>query len=222
MAFGYPVMLELADRKCVVIGEQAVREGKVEGLLDAGARQITVIAEGPAKLLDGSGDEHAPLVTVERRAWEPRDLDGASLVIASDPSGAAREAIAREARRRGALVNVIDDVPNCDWAAPAVVRRGDLVFAIATGGRSPALARRLREQISERYGSEWEELVEVLGEVRALTFRAFAWQRERADAWARALDLDEAADLVAHGRADELKDRLIERLLSEQPQGTAR
>src|SRR4029453_611993 len=69
----------------------------------------------------------------------------------------------------GVLVNVMDDVPNCDFAAPAIVRRGDLVVAIGTGGRAPALASRLRAELSERFGPGWTELVDVVGRVRAET-----------------------------------------------------
>lgn len=217
MAFGYPVMLELGGRRCVVIGELPVRERKVEGLIEAGAGQVIVIASEPAGHLDALEDEHAPLVIVERRTWEPPDLDGAFIVIASDPSGAARDQIAREARRRGALVNVMDDVPNCDWAAPAVVRRGDLILAIGTGGRSPALARRLKEQLAERYGPEWEELARILGEVRDLTFAEFTEPGARARAWSRALDLDEAAGFVKEGRGEGLRELLIARLRSSDP-----
>jgi precorrin-2 dehydrogenase/sirohydrochlorin ferrochelatase len=64
------------------------------------------------------------------------------------------------------LVNVMDDVPNCDFASPAVVRRGELVLAISTGGRSPALARKVREELERRFGAEWAELLEVLRDVR--------------------------------------------------------
>ena len=147
MPFGYPVYLELGGRKAVVIGESAVREGKVEGLLEAGAAHVVVIASRPASRLIELEQEHSPYVAVERRPWRPEDQDGAFVVIASGDQPADRAAIAREARRRGALVNVMDDVPNCDWAAPSVVRRGDLLLAISTGGRSPALAKKIREEL---------------------------------------------------------------------------
>ncbi len=130
MSFGYPVMLELAGRRCVVIGAQAIREGKVEGLLAGGADDVLVVEPTLDDRFDGVAG-----VEVRRRAWRPADLDGAFLAVASSDDAAARAAIAREARARGVLVNVVDDIPHCDWAAPAVVRRGDLVLAIGTGGR---------------------------------------------------------------------------------------
>ena len=63
----------------------------------------------------------------------------------------------------------MDDIPNCDWAAPALVRRGELVLAISTGGASPALAKRLRVQLTEEFGEEWSEVLAVLRAVREET-----------------------------------------------------
>jgi precorrin-2 dehydrogenase/sirohydrochlorin ferrochelatase len=207
MAFGYPVMLELRGRRCVVIGETAVRERKVEGLLAAGADDVVVVAPG-------AGDV-PPSVEVRRRGWSPQDLDGAWLVVASSDAASERDEIAREARARGALVNVMDDVVNCDWAAPSVVRRGDLVFAIATGGGSPALARALRIELSATFGPEWAEVVRVLREVRDETLPELPDLRERARRWRASLDLHEAAELAAVGEFEELRDRLLARLRSE-------
>ncbi len=210
MSFAYPVMLEVRGRRCVVIGDVAVREGKVDGLLAAGADDIVVVEEGVDDRFDGLAG-----VVVERRAWRPADLDGAFLVIASSGDAATRAAIAREARARGALVNVMDDVPNCDFAAPAVVRRGDLVVAIGTGGVSPAVAKLVRERLESSFGPEWAELLHVVGEVREETIPALPGFAERARRWREALDLDEALSLVRDGRIEELRTRLRERLLRE-------
>jgi uroporphyrin-III C-methyltransferase/precorrin-2 dehydrogenase/sirohydrochlorin ferrochelatase len=151
MAFGYPVLLELAGRRAVVIGEFAVEAGKVEGLLAAGA-EVTVVAKGPQAALDRlDGD---PRVVVHRRGYGgPGDLAGAVVCVASAAKPAVRDAIAADARAAGVLVNVMDDVPNCDFAAPAIVRRGDLLIAIGTGGRAPALAGRLRADGRGRPGA---------------------------------------------------------------------
>jgi precorrin-2 dehydrogenase/sirohydrochlorin ferrochelatase len=212
--FGYPVFLELAGRTALVIGEEAVRAGKVEGLLEAGCDRILVVATGPAARLDAWEASEAR-VRVRRRGFEPEDLDGAFLVVASSGDEAERATIAREARRRGVLVNVMDDVPNCDWAAPSVVRRGDLVLAISTGGRSPALAKRLRVELDERFGPEWDEVVAALGAVREDVNGSIPSLRERSRRWTRALDLEEAAALVRDGRRDELERRLRRRLSEE-------
>jgi precorrin-2 dehydrogenase/sirohydrochlorin ferrochelatase len=194
MPFAYPVFLELEGKRAVVIGSAAVRQGKAEQLRAAGAH-VDVLGDG---------------------AWTPDDLDGALLCVASSADPADRDRIAAEARARGVLVNVMDDIPNCDFAAPAVVRRGDLVLAISTGGRSPALARRLREELEARFGQEWAEILDVLRDVRQRTLPALPDLRERSTRWQAALDLDEAKALVGDGKADELRRRLLERLLDRE------
>jgi len=208
MSFGYPLMLELAGRRCVVIGAQAIREGKVDGLLAADADDVLVVDEAVGDRFDDAEGVH-----VERRAWRRSDLDGAFLVIASSDDAAARAAIAKEARARGALVNVVDDIPNCDWAAPAIVRRGDLVLAIGTGGVSPAAARLIRERLEAGFGEDWAEILRIVGRVRRETLADLPDFGVRARRWHEALDLDEAAVLVRAGRGDELAARLRARLL---------
>jgi len=193
MPFGYPAFLELSGKRAVVIGGQAVAEGKPAALAAAGA-EVTVL---------------------QNRGWSPADLDGAFVCVAHSADPAERDAIARAARDRGVLVNVMDDVPNCDFAAPAVVRRGELVLAISTGGRSPALARKLREGLEERFGSEWGEILEILREVREETLPLLPDLRECSRRWNEALDLDEAATLVVSGSRDELKAKLLGRLLGQ-------
>jgi precorrin-2 dehydrogenase/sirohydrochlorin ferrochelatase len=205
------VFLELQGKRALVIGRGAVEEGKVEGLLAAGA-SVHLVVEGRHAVEELSQMDD---VTVSRREFRAADLDGVDICVASSSQGAVRDEIAREARARGVLVNVMDDVKNCDFAAPAVVRRGDLVIAISTGGRSPALAKRLREELSKRFGPEWEEVMRLLGEVRQETLAALPDLPERSKRWSRALDLDEAEELLREGRPEELRARLLSRLTGE-------
>jgi siroheme synthase-like protein len=192
MAFAYPVSLELSGRLAVVIGDEAVRQGKADALAAAGAA-VTVLGE---------------------RTWRPEDLDGAFVCVASSADPATRAAIYRAGRTRGVLMNVMDDVAHCDFAAPAVVRRGDLVIAVSTGGRSPALARRLREVLEDEFGPEWAEALEVLGEARDETLEQLPDLHERSSRWAAALDLEELTTLVRGGRRSDARERLVSRLLA--------
>jgi siroheme synthase-like protein len=205
------VLVDLADRRCVVVGSLPVRDGKVEGLLAGGAADVLIVAVEPAEQLDGL--EVLDGVRVARREWSASDFTGAFLVIAHDPDPAVRARIAIAARAAGALVNVVDDVAWCDWAAPAVVRRGELVFAIGTGGASPALSKKLRGRLEAEFGPEWAEVLRVLREVREETLPLLPDLRDRSKRWQAALDPDEAAELVRAGGADELRARLRARLL---------
>ena len=214
MPFGYPIVLELSGRHVVVIGETAVRDGKVEGLLAADAGSVLVVVERVAERL-ASLAALDPRVVIARRSWREDDLDDAFVCVASSHDPGVRDSIARAARTRGVLVNVMDDIPNCDWAAPAIVRRGELVLAISTGGGSPALSKKLRLQLSATYGEEWAEVLAVLREVRASTLPFLPDIGDRAARWAIALDTAEAVALVREGRSAELRERLTRRLLAD-------
>jgi precorrin-2 dehydrogenase/sirohydrochlorin ferrochelatase len=197
--FAYPVSLEVTGRTAVVIGEEAVAQGKDRALASAGAR----------------------VVVRSESEWRPEDLDDAFLCVAASSDPEIREAVFRAARERGVLVNVMDDIARCDFAAPAVVRRGDLAIAVSTGGRSPALARRLRERLERQFGPEWEDALAALGEVRTETLHELPDLAERSRRWAEALDLEELTALVRTGRAAEAKTRLRERLLRAGKPGAA-
>jgi precorrin-2 dehydrogenase/sirohydrochlorin ferrochelatase len=209
--FGFPVLLELTGRRCVVIGALPIREGKAEALLAGGATDLLVVATSPIERLEGL--ELLEGVIVARRAWTTADLAGAFLVIAHDPDPGERARLSHAARTAGALVNVVDDIPACDWAMPAIVRRGELLLAIGTGGASPTLARKMRVKLETEYGPEWAEVLRVLREVRQETLPLLPDLQERAQRWREALDPDEAAALVRSGDADELRGRLVARLL---------
>ena len=186
--FGYPVTLDVRGKRAVVIGKDAVVAGKAEALHAAGADVLV------------------------RDEFRPDDLDDASLCVASSADPRERAAIHSACRARGVLVNVMDDPAHCDFAAPAVIRRGDLTIAVSTGGRSPALARRLREDLERRFGEEWQDIVELLGEVRAETLPALPELDDRSARWQTALDLVDVEGLVREGRRDEAKSELIEHL----------
>jgi siroheme synthase-like protein len=160
----YPVCLDLRDRPCVVVGGGAVAARKVEGLLECGAR-VTVVAPalGPAlqRWLQ------AGTIEVRPRAYREGDLAGAALAIAATNDPGVNSAIAAEARARGVWLNAADDPDRCDFILPSVVRRGDLQIAISTGGRSPALARRVREDLDRLLPAEYADLLPLLAQVRA-------------------------------------------------------
>ena len=88
------------------------------------------------------------------------------LFVAGLPEGEARE-LALRARALGVLVNVEDVLPLCDFHVPAVVRRGDLLLTVSTGGQVPGLARALRESLAEQFGPEWTDRLKNLGMARA-------------------------------------------------------
>jgi len=136
---------------------------KVAGLLAAGAR-VTVISPELSTEVESRAAERQ--ITVLRRAYEPGDLSGAFLVIAATDDPPANAAVWEEARQLGCLINAVDDPAHSNFILPAVVRRGEVNLAISTGGASPTLARRLREQLETQVGPEYGDLAGLMAELR--------------------------------------------------------
>jgi siroheme synthase-like protein len=160
----YPVCLDLRGRPCVVIGGGAVAARKVEGLLECGAR-VTVVAPALAPGLQALAE--AGRIEARPRPYADGDLAGAALAIAATDERDVNARVAAEARARGVWLNAADDPERCDFILPAVIRRGDLQVAVSTGGRSPALARRVREDLERLLPAEYADLVPLLADVRA-------------------------------------------------------
>lgn len=203
MAFGYPVMLEVRGRRCVVIGGGVIGEGKVQGLVAAGAHVTVVDGRFTPGLLELAGRGS---VTLVRRNYLPGDLAGAFVAIAATDDGATNSQIYAEAEAEGVLFNAVDDSRYCHFAVPSIVRRGNLLMTLSTGGKSPALAKRLRSRLSREFGEEYGTLVDLLAEVReaALPERTVGFD-EWAARWEAALKPD-LAGLVREGRHQEVKD----------------
>ena len=203
MAFGYPVMLEVRGRRCVVIGGGSVGEGKARGLLSAGAK-VTVVDPDPTPALEDL--EELGAVTLVRRPYRPGDLKGAFVAVAAteDPSINAR--VFEEAEAERVLLNAVDDSQHCHFAVPSVIRRGDFLLSVSTGGKAPALAKNLRRKLSAEFGEEYATLVDLLADAReaALAVRDVDFD-EWARRWAAALDND-LLSMIRNGRHQEVKD----------------
>jgi precorrin-2 dehydrogenase/sirohydrochlorin ferrochelatase len=158
--FAYPIMLDLAGRRALVVGGGKVALRKAQALADAGARVRVVAPEfHPAFAAD------ARLECI-REPYAARHMAGVFLAVAATDDEAVNACVAADARAAGVLVNVVDRPALCDFIVPSVVERGRLVLAISTGGAAPSLARRLRERLQEEFGPEYATLLDALGEVR--------------------------------------------------------
>ncbi len=148
----FPAFLDLHGRRCLVVGAGEIARQKTAGLLLSGAEVHVVAPEACAEIRQWAGNGR---VRWSQRPYAAGDLDGAYLVITATGDPDVNEAVFAEAERRGVLCNSVDDPTHCHFQYPAVVRRGELQIAISTGGRSPALAQRLRAELEEQFGPEY-------------------------------------------------------------------
>ena len=163
MARYYPVYLDLAGRSCLVVGGGSVAERRVTCLLESGA---SVKVVGPAltpalTLLADSGT-----IRVREGLYEPSDIEGMLLVVAATDSREVNARVVADAQARLVLVNAADAPDDGDYIVPSVVRRGELCVSISTGGNNPMLAARLAAEMETRFGPEYANYVELLGQMR--------------------------------------------------------
>jgi siroheme synthase-like protein len=161
----FPMFVKLQGRLVVIVGGGKIAEGKISGLLAAGARVRVISPAITPAFVEWVRERKIEWLP---KVFAPGDLLGAYLVIAATSAPGVSQAVFREAESCGILCNAVDDIEHCHFYYGAVVQRGDLQIAISTNGKSPALAQRLRQELEAQFGPEYELWLEWLGAAREL------------------------------------------------------
>jgi precorrin-2 dehydrogenase/sirohydrochlorin ferrochelatase len=159
----YIACLRLKGRRCLVVGGGDVGLEKVEGLLACDADVTLVAPDAHPALIELAAEES---ITWARREYTPADLEGCLIAIAATSDTETNIRVYDDAERRAMLVNVVDVPPLCNFILPAIVRTGPLAVAISTAGASPALAKRMKREISELFGEPYADLAVLLNDAR--------------------------------------------------------
>jgi precorrin-2 dehydrogenase/sirohydrochlorin ferrochelatase len=202
----YPAYLDLRDRPCVVIGGGTVAERKTLALLEAGA-EVTIISPALTPKLHEFSDSGK--ITHRQKQFEESDLSGEFLVIAATPSAEVNTLVARACRKKHTLVNVAVPPEESSFIVPSVVERGDLMIAISTSGASPALAKKIRQDIEQRYGREYGLFLDKMLAIRNRV-REEVPDRQKRHAVFQALVDSDVIDLMRQGKTREAELRMTE------------
>jgi len=202
----YPAYLDLRERPCLVIGGGAVAERKALALLEAGA-VVTIISPMLTSKLHELSDSGK--ITYLQKQYEDQDLSGAFLVIAATDSAEVNTLVASACRKKQVLVNVAVPPEVSSFIVPSVVERGDLLIAISTSGASPALSRKIRQDIEQRYGTEYEVLLEKLSAIRKRVLEEIPDKSRRRQVFQAIVDSD-VIDLIRQGKAHAAELRIAE------------
>jgi len=202
----YPLFLDLQHRNVVVVGGGPVAERKVNALLSCHARVKLIsptITQGLKKI-----------VRQGKVQWHPRpfrraDLRGAFLIFAATDDPKMNYLMTASARKGHQLVNVANLPGESNFLVPAVVRRGELLIAVSTSGYSPALAKKIRQELERSFGHEFSRFLEILGKVRKALMASIPHQSQRKKILNR-LIYSEVLDLLRTGHLDSAKKRIQE------------
>jgi len=190
-----------------VVGGGEVAARKAEALIE---RNADVMVVSPAACPQMGHLAATGKLRLLRREYRPEDLDEALLAIAATDDALVNSKVARDARRRRVLVNVVDDADHSDFIVPSSLKRGAMTVAVSTAGTSPALARRIRTRLENILGPEYASLAELVGGVRA-ELRA-GGITVTAETWQQALDLESLLALLREGKDEQARLLLLDNL----------
>ena len=203
----YIACLRLSGRRCLVVGGGEIGLEKVEGLLACDA-DVVLVAPDAVPELEAYAAEGS--IAWERRTYEPADLEGTFMVIAATNDTEINISVYEEAERRAMLVNVVDVPPLCNFILPAILRTGPLAIAISTAGASPALAKRMKREISENFGEPYARLAMILNDARGWAKGTLPTYQDRKEFFEGIVNGDpDPIELLRDGRTDEV-DAIVE------------
>ncbi|RJP86738.1 MAG: bifunctional precorrin-2 dehydrogenase/sirohydrochlorin ferrochelatase [Desulfobacteraceae bacterium] len=159
----YPVNLDIKNRGCLVVGGGAVASRKAKTLAECGGI-VTVVSPKFSEALLAL--EKTSTVTLICRPYETSDLDGKFLVIVATDNEELNRRVNADAESRNMLCNIADVPDICNFILPSIIRRGDLVIAISTSGKSPAFAKKLRKDLEKNFGDEYARFLTLMGAAR--------------------------------------------------------
>lgn len=159
----YPVSLDIQNRKCLVVGGGSVGTRKVMTLLECGA-VVTVVSSDVAEELLELAEKK--IIDLKKRPYESSDIDGMFLVIGATDNEELNWQINKDAEHQNKLCNIADRPEVCNFILPSIVNRGNLVIAISTSGKSPAFARKMRQDLEKEFGEEYDKFLELMGAIR--------------------------------------------------------
>jgi precorrin-2 dehydrogenase/sirohydrochlorin ferrochelatase len=203
----FPAFLKLRGKRCIVVGGGEVALRRIKTILSCGGEVIVISPDlhPELRLFFEKG-----MIQWLDRNYETEDLQGAFIVIAATDREEVNQQIAQQGRNLRSLVNVVDDPEESDFIVPSFFQRDNLIVAVSTSGKSPALARKIRETLEMNFDEEYGELVSLVEEVR-LEFKRMK-KSIRPETWQKALDLNPLMEFLKKGEREKAKATLIEQL----------
>lgn len=185
-------------------------ERKVNRLLECGARICVIGPQATAGLRALAENKK---IKLKNKKVGLKDLGGAYLVIAATADRKINSAIFSYCRSKNILVNVVDSAKECSFILPSMVRRGALTISISTDGASPALARKIRRDLEQRFGAEYAKLLRIMKEIRPLVLKKIKNPQSRKLFFQKALQ-PKFFRLLKQNKEKEAK-RKLERILED-------
>jgi precorrin-2 dehydrogenase/sirohydrochlorin ferrochelatase len=205
MSGRYLISLDLTSKKCLVVGGGNVAERKVLSLLECGAL-VYVVSPDLTPVLKSLFEES--LIQYRQGKYQSSDLADKFLVIGAAGTETVNRQVADDCAQRSLIVNIVDDPTKGSFFVPASLKRGSLTIAVSTGGKSPLLARKIKEELENAYGTHYEEFLDLLGYLREDVIKNVA-DPEKKKKILENLVNDDVLNMLKEGRIDSAKEMLL-------------
>lgn len=212
MTVMFPILLDLRNQKCLVVGGGNVAVRKVLNLLECGADLKVVSLLPDQKLVELAARK---TILLEERAFRASDVNGCFLVFAATNDEEVNQLVFEICEKESILVNVVDEPERCRFFVPSTLRRGSLTVSVSTEGKSPLLARKMRENLENNIGFEYEVYTDLLGEARKMVKLRFANESVRKGLFEEIQKID-VLPLIKQGKKNEAKERILQCIYSWQ------
>ncbi|OGW13187.1 MAG: hypothetical protein A2W77_08855 [Nitrospinae bacterium RIFCSPLOWO2_12_39_16] len=202
----YPAYIDIKGKRCLVVGGGKVAERKVKLLLKCDAMVSVVSPELISRLkeLNSKGK-----IKFFKGEFKEKYLKDMFLVIGATDNSEVNLKIYKAASKKNILVNIVDSPEICNFIVPSIVERGDLIIAISTGGKSPALSKKLRKELEDRYGFEYSKFLNTMGSLRKKISSKIRDKKKREEIYNKLVDSD-IIKLIRDGDDETVKSRVNE------------
>lgn len=202
----YPAFLDIKGKRCLVAGGGEVAERKVNSLLKCGAEVSVVSPDLTRRLkeLNSKGE-----IKFLKGEFKEKYLKNIFLVIGATDNSNVNFKVYESANKKKILVNIVDSPELCNFIVPSVVERGALTIAISTGGKSPAMAKKLRKELEDRYGFEYAKFLNLMGNLRKRISSQIMDKKKREEIYKKLVDSD-IIKLIRDGNDKSAKNRIDE------------
>ncbi|TEB10708.1 precorrin-2 dehydrogenase/sirohydrochlorin ferrochelatase family protein [Pelotomaculum propionicicum] len=205
MSGRYLVSLDLENKRCLIVGGGSVAQRKAVTLLECGAL-VHLVSPEVTPLIEELARQGK--ISHRRGCYESSDLEGMFLVIGASGREDVNRQVADDCLSRNLIVNIVDDPNKGNFFVPATVRRGALEIAVSTGGKSPLLARKIREELEKTYGEQYGEFLDMLGVFRQETIANISEPEKKKRMLESFVD-EKILSLLKEGHLDLVKEMLV-------------
>ncbi|EGT4204058.1 precorrin-2 dehydrogenase/sirohydrochlorin ferrochelatase family protein [Clostridioides difficile] len=181
----YPINLKLDELDVVIIGGGEVAYRKCKNFLEFNKNVTIVSKQILNKFYDLKGN-----IKIIKDDYKEIYIKDASVIIAATNNRELNMEIGLYCRAKNKLVNVVDNIEISNFTVPSYIKRGELLISVSTGGKSPSLSSKIKKEIEERYTEDYEEYLNVLGDIRKKVIKKYEDKSKRKDVLNMLITLD--------------------------------